>query len=88
MIDLEADVTYQLKLFAVLKDRAGRDAWTYDSVRPLKGSQLLAVFFDEHPELAGLRSVTRLAVNQSFCTDDPLLDPGDELALIPPVSGG
>jgi len=30
----------------------------------------------------------RVAVNQTFVEDDTVLAPGDEVALIPPVSGG
>jgi len=30
----------------------------------------------------------RIAVNQSFVADDTVLESGDEVALIPPVSGG
>ena len=30
----------------------------------------------------------RFAVNQTFVTDDCILQPEDEVALIPPVSGG
>ena len=30
----------------------------------------------------------RVAVNQSFATDKTVLSAGDEVALIPPVSGG
>jgi molybdopterin converting factor small subunit len=58
------------------------------SEAPLHGSQLLAAFFDRFNELEGLRAVTRLAVNRAFTATDPLLDTADELALIPPVSGG
>ena len=82
-------MTYQLKLFAVLKERVGSDVWLYQGpATGLKGSELLQAFFQAHPQLDGLRKVTRLAVNQAFCTEDPVLSPGDELALIPPVSGG
>lgn len=82
-------MTYQLKLFAVLKERVGSDTWEYESGDgPIKGSDLLKAFFQAHPSLDGLKKVTRLAVNQAFCADDPVLAPEDELALIPPVSGG
>ena len=54
----------------------------------MTGMRLMQSFFEAFPELDGLRQVTRLAVNQSFCTEDLELDPSDELALIPPVSGG
>lgn len=81
-------MTYKLFLFAVLKDKVGSDSWSYASSEPLLGSQVLTAFFDAHPQLNGLRKVTRLAVNQAFCSGDPQLSPEDELALIPPVSGG
>lgn len=81
-------MTYQLKLFAVLKDRVGSESWSMDHEGPIRGSDLLHAFFEANPQVAGLRKVTRLAVNQSFCSDDPILNPSDELALIPPVSGG
>lgn len=81
-------MTYQVQLFAALRERTGKAIWEVPSEPPLQGSALLQRFFAEHPKVAGLQGVTRLAVNQAFCQDDPLLDRGDELALIPPVSGG
>ena len=79
---------YQVKLFAVLKEKVGTGLWEYEASEQLKGSELLSAFFEAHEAVAGLKNVTRLAVNQSFCTEDVLLASGDEIALIPPVSGG
>ncbi|CAM2066116.1 MoaD/ThiS family protein [Sulfidibacter corallicola] len=79
---------YRVHLFAVLREKTGTDIWTCSSETPLSGSQLLGRFFEAHPALSAMRSVTRLAVNQAFCLEDPQLDPNDEIALIPPVSGG
>ncbi|MFL5183208.1 MAG: molybdenum cofactor biosynthesis protein MoaE, partial [Microvirga sp.] len=42
----------------------------------------------EHPRLERMRPVTMVMVNKTYVTDDHLLRDGDELALIPPVSGG
>ena len=42
----------------------------------------------EFPELQDRLSRIRIAVNQSFAQDEDRLDSGDEVALIPPVSGG
>lgn len=55
---------------------------------PATAEQLWTVLLARHPELAPLRSVTRLARNGEFAPADALLAPGDEIALIPPVSGG
>ena len=79
---------YRIKLFAVLKDRVGGEEWCYESAEPMTGSGLVAAFFTAHPQCEPLRTVTRLAVNHAFCTRDPLLRAEDEIALIPPVSGG
>jgi molybdopterin converting factor subunit 1 len=81
-------VQYQVKLFAALKERAGTATWQFESDQPLKGSALLSAFFESHPQLAQLKGVTRLAVNHSFCEQDPTLAESDEIAFIPPVSGG
>lgn len=42
----------------------------------------------EHPELEQWRDVTRFGINLQFVEPDTVLQDGDELVLIPPVSGG
>ena len=42
----------------------------------------------KHPALAELPPEALLAINQMFVGRDELLRPGDEIALMPPVSGG
>jgi sulfur-carrier protein len=42
----------------------------------------------EYPVLEKWRSLTRYAVNLDFVEPDTILKDGDEVALIPPVSGG
>lgn len=41
-----------------------------------------------HPRLDSLKPSVRLARNHEFLSAGELLQPGDEVALIPPVSGG
>ena len=40
------------------------------------------------PVLAGISPSLSIAVNEEYATDERILKPGDEVALIPPVSGG
>ena len=42
----------------------------------------------DHPELERWRDVTRFGVNLLFVEADTPLQSGDEVVLIPPVSGG
>ena len=79
----------QVKLFAILRERAGgasdlalelRDGATVgDAVESLG---------DKFPELTSFLPRIAFAVNQSYAKRDVVLNDGDELALIPPVSGG
>ena len=79
---------YKVKLFALLKSKAGKSLWEHNSEEQLKATELLERFFSEYKELEDLKKVTRLAVNQAFSNEDLLIKDTDELALIPPVSGG
>jgi molybdopterin converting factor small subunit len=42
----------------------------------------------EFPKLARLRPALRVAVNREYAAEEAGLSDGDEVALIPPVSGG
>nr|VFK50760.1 MAG: molybdopterin synthase sulfur carrier subunit [Candidatus Kentron sp. TUN]VFK50989.1 MAG: molybdopterin synthase sulfur carrier subunit [Candidatus Kentron sp. TUN]VFK51973.1 MAG: molybdopterin synthase sulfur carrier subunit [Candidatus Kentron sp. TUN] len=84
----ESTICYRVELFAHLKEYVGQGSWIYEDDTQLTAKQLLNVFFDQYPALGRLRKMTRIAVNQAFCQEDSFLDPEDELALIPPVSGG
>lgn len=41
-----------------------------------------------HPALASIRSVSRVAVDMKYATDETLIDDSAEVAIIPPVAGG
>lgn len=79
---------YKVKLFASLKENTGLENWELESESEVKASELSEKFFKEHSELQNLAKGSRIAVNQSFCSEDVLVHENDELALIPPVSGG
>ena len=72
-----------VRLFAILRERAGSDRLELDLPDGARVSDALA----EVDHLAGgLRLV--MAVNREYAAADHPLAAGDELALIPPVSGG
>nr|VFK10993.1 MAG: molybdopterin synthase sulfur carrier subunit [Candidatus Kentron sp. LPFa] len=84
----ETTVTYRVKLFASLEEHVGRKEWVHESNTTLTARELLRIFFDQYPALDKLRDVTRIAIDHAFCQKDSPVDPGNELAFIPPVSGG
>ena len=81
-------MTITVKFFALARDKAGTGdirlevpvIATVDSVAKTLG--------EKYPELASMLPKVAFAINQSYVTADVLLKDGDELAVIPPVSGG
>lgn len=73
-----------VKLFAGLKERAG--ASSVDLELPDGACVKDAIAAIDHLAPPGMTLV--LAVNRVYAAEDQLLSPGDELAVVPPVSGG
>lgn len=74
--------------FASLRDKAGENQSEFD----VPEGALVSDFREALKELTGfdesrIKNI-RAAVNDEFCDDTILLKNGDELAWIPPVSGG
>lgn len=75
-------------MFAQLRDVVGAAAAEVDAPRALTGRELWERLIAAHPALAAHRGTARLARNGEYAGPDTVLDPADEVALIPPVSGG
>jgi molybdopterin synthase catalytic subunit len=73
----------RIRLFAMLRERAGRDVLELELPDGARVADALAAVGDL---AAGLPLV--LAVNREYAPPERPLAAGDELALIPPVSGG
>lgn len=77
-----------VKLFAAYQEACGvadmqmdvDDGATVATVR----DRLIA----EHPQLAQWRDLTRFGINLQFVAPEAVMHDGDEVVLIPPVSGG
>jgi MoaE-MoaD fusion protein len=77
-------VEVTIRLFAMLRERAGAGEVTVELPEGARVSDAVAALRGLTPP--GLPLV--MAVNREYAREDHELDPGDELALIPPVSGG
>jgi molybdopterin synthase sulfur carrier subunit len=77
---------YRIKAFGITKDLlGGREA-----IIEIKGqtvADLRAALNERYPQLLGLRSLF-IAVNNDYADENIPLNASDEIALIPPVSGG
>jgi molybdopterin synthase catalytic subunit len=79
----------QVRLFAILRERAGRDSISIDVPEGATVREALDAVGREHglDELISALPVV-MAVNRQYAAEGDALSAGDELALIPPVSGG
>jgi MoaE-MoaD fusion protein len=80
----------QVRLFAVLRERAGRDSLEVEVAEGATVAEALRALAEESEPLAAALEAMPvvMAVNRSYAGEDAILAAGDELALIPPVSGG
>ena len=84
----ESLITVTVKLFAAYQEAYGRSQLVLQLPAPTSVATVLAQLVAEHPELQKWQNVTRFGVNLQFVSPETLLQDGDELVLIPPVSGG
>lgn len=76
-------------LFASLAEAAGARRLTlHDVEEPVSAGDLAEAVFRRYPSLAPLRDCVLYAVNAEYVQADYPIAPSDEVALIPPVSGG
>ena len=74
--------------FGQLKDIVGRPAVAAELPEDARMETVFARFASEYPKLREMAGSIAMARNQEFVTlDEPLAD-GDEVAFMPPVSGG
>ncbi|HEU5329134.1 MAG TPA: molybdopterin converting factor subunit 1 [Thermomicrobiales bacterium] len=77
-----------LRYFALWREELGRDEETREVAPGTTAGALADVVAAERPRLVGLRRATLLMVNQEYVPASTPLQDGDEVAVIPPVSGG
>lgn len=73
-------------LFAGLKEKVGDSRIALPVEEAITAKDLRALIYTKYPQIEG--DVFQIACNESFVKDDHRIESGDEVALIPPVSGG
>jgi sulfur-carrier protein len=78
--------TFKVRAFGITKEILG----SKEKVIQFDGqtvADLRRILVESYPELQSLRSLM-VAINNVYAEDSQFLQEGDEIALIPPVSGG
>lgn len=77
---------YVIKAFGITKDIVGKRETVFEVEGNTVGS-LRAALKERYPSLQAIRSLM-IAVNNAYAEDQLAIGESDEIALIPPVSGG
>ena len=83
-----SSITITVKLFAAFGEAYGVSELTVELPPDTPVSQVLESSIAQHPQLEQWRDRTRFGLNLEFVSPDTILQDGDEVVLIPPVSGG
>ena len=78
----------RLRLFASAREIVGQRELPFDLPEGTAAAELLERVAHDHPRLRAMVPTLLLAVNREYVDGKRILADGDEVALIPPVSGG
>lgn len=78
----------RIRLFARFRDLFGTSILEVPVSGPTTVSNLRTLIAAMHPEAASLLQYSTFAINNEYADDSATVTPADEMALIPPVSGG
>ncbi len=74
--------------FAQSREAAGCDDAELAVMSPLTQADFWSALLVSYPALVAHRKTARLARDETYLQDGELIQPDDEIAIIPPVSGG
>lgn len=77
-----------VRFFATYRDVAGKPQIEMELDDGASLGDLLERLYDTYPPLKKWSESIICSVNRKYADDDRVLEPGDEVALLPPVSGG
>lgn len=81
-------ISFEIQLYSVLKSKLRAKSVDLETQPGITVSEFLDLACEQYPAMAPYRSVMRLAVNQTYSQDSSIIQDGDEIAIITPVSGG
>lgn len=81
------NLSVSVLLFGITRDLTGQSAVSIPLDKDARISDLMSQLHQQYPALAGIKSLL-VAVNGEYADVDQVLESKDEIALIPPVSGG
>ena len=83
-----SDIKVKVKLFSIYQEVFAASELDLTFAEETTVAEVLMFLIEQKPQLAKWQEVTRFGINLQFVESNTLLHDGDEVVLIPPVSGG
>ena len=74
--------------FASLKEISGENSVELELEENATADSVKLKIISIYPKMEPLLNYVRIAINQEFADAETVINDGDELAILPPVSGG
>lgn len=82
------EIAVKVKLFAIYQEAFETPELQMVFPQQTTASDVLETLIEQKPYLSKWKEVTRFGINLQFVESDTTIKNGDEIVLIPPVSGG
>ena len=86
--DIQDKDKIKVKLFAILRERVGESEITITVPTGITVNHLSSEILKKYPQLKSFNNKFVTSVNCKVTTGDTVITSKDEVALLPPVSGG
>jgi molybdopterin converting factor subunit 1 len=86
--DIQDNDKIKVKLFAILRERVGESEITITVPSGITVNHLNSEILKKYPQLESFSNKFVTSVNCKVTTGDTVITSKDEVALLPPVSGG
>lgn len=86
--NIPANHNLKVRLFAILRDAVGEGEITITVPNGVTVSYLNNEILKKYPQLIPFSNKFVTSVNYKVTSGDTIINSGDEIALLPPVSGG
>lgn len=87
-LDIQDNDKIKVKLFAILRERVGESEITVTVPTGITVNYLNSEILKKYPQLKSFNNKFVTSVNWKVTTGNTIISSKDEIALLPPVSGG
>jgi sulfur-carrier protein len=81
-------ISINILYFAFVKDKTGVEFDLLDLPSDTSVKSLINLILEKHPALSNIIDIIQISVNYKIVDVDTILKDGDEIAFLPPISGG